>query len=201
MKISTIIFDLGKVLVDYDILKFANAVLEKSDVTNEEIVLFVKSPLIRSYAMGKIETDVFLKEFKAAMRFEGTEEELERIWQDIFTPMDEHIQLAKQLAQYYPLAILSNTDDSHIRFLEPQYDFFSIFKEKIYSYREGYVKPQEEIYQIALERMNADRFETLFIDDLEENIIPPSKMGWQTIHLRPDVSLQQALQSYDLTGV
>ncbi|MFZ5806918.1 MAG: HAD family hydrolase [Verrucomicrobiota bacterium] len=202
MKISAIIFDLGKVLVDFDFTRSAMELTQNSGSSVEDVFLFVRnSSLIAEYSKGRMTSENFFKELKEAFDYDGTVEELQQLWCDIFTPMDAHIQLAKHLAQYYPLAILSNTDEAHIQFLESRHDFFDIFQEKIYSFQVGYLKPAQEIYQIALERMKTDRFETLFIDDVEENIIPPSKMGWQTIHLRPDVSLKHALQSYDLRGV
>jgi FMN phosphatase YigB (HAD superfamily) len=49
--------------------------------------------------------------------------------------------------------------------------------------------------------MGADKYESLFIDDREENIHAVATRGWQTIHLRPDVNLRDALRSYELRGV
>ena len=41
----------------------------------------------------------------------------------------------------------------------------------------------------------------LFIDDLEPNIVGAVALGWQTIHLRPDVNLRESLASYELRGL
>jgi HAD superfamily hydrolase (TIGR01509 family) len=146
-------------------------------------------------------TEEFFRKQKEIFAFEGSEAELEAIWRDIFTPMSDHIFLARQLAQNHPMACISNISETHIAFLEENYDFFPLFRERIYSCRVGCLKPDPRIYNHALERMQADRFESLFIDDNEANILAASKMGWQTIHLRPDVSLKDALLSYDLKVV
>jgi len=138
---------------------------------------------------------------KKHFQFQGNIEELENIWCDVFTPMQEHIQCARILAEFYPLAIISNTSDSHIRFLENAYDFFPVFRKRIYSHEVGLMKPAAAIYEHALAEMKADKYESLFIDDREENVVGASLLGWQTIHLRPDVDLRLALQSYELTGL
>jgi len=202
MKISTIFFDLGKVLIDYDFNLAAYRVAQRSHLDAEKILEGIYPPeLIAAYEGGKITCQDFFTQSKELTAFDGTWEELHDVWIDIFSPMDDHIQMARQLAQYYPLGLISNISESHVRYVESHFDFFPIFRKLFYSCRVGHVKPHPEIYQYALAEMKADRFETLFIDDKEENIMAASKMGWQTIHLRPDVNLKHALQSYDLKGV
>ena len=64
------------------------------------------------------------------------------------------------------------------------------------------MKPNREIYDRAREAVgNPDPTEILFIDDLEPNILGAVALGWQTIHLRPDVNLRESLASYELSGL
>ncbi|GAB4241415.1 MAG: HAD family phosphatase [Candidatus Methylacidiphilales bacterium] len=203
MRISTIIFDLGKVLIDFDYSIALHRVAQRSELTRDEIdeLAYRDHSRLVEYERGLLTTEAFFEAQREAFRFTGSAGELQEIWCDIFAPIEAHIRMARCLAEFYPLGLMSNISEAHVAFLEQRHDFFSIFREKIYSCRVGSVKPDREIYYHALERLGADRFETLFIDDLEANVMEASRMGWQTIHLRPDVSLQQALQSYDLRGV
>jgi FMN phosphatase YigB (HAD superfamily) len=203
VKISTIFFDLGKVLLDYDFDLAFYRMSQESPLPEEELQKRIPEvdPMITEYESGRMETDAFFNQLKDLFQYQGSEEKLQQIWCEIFTPIDEHIEMARILAQYYPLAMISNTSDAHIRFLEGRHDFFPIFRERIYSYVFGTMKPDPSIYHHALERMKGDKYEALFIDDREENIMTPSKMGWQTIHLRQDVNLRDALRSYELTGL
>jgi FMN phosphatase YigB (HAD superfamily) len=202
MKISTIFFDLGNVLVDFDFGPALENVSQHSSLTKEELFqIAVEDQALKDYELGKIESPALFTYLKNRLQFKGSSEELEFIWCDIFTPNKTNIEIAEKLSAYYSLAIISNTSDAHIRFLEKNFDFFRFFKEKIFSHQVGMIKPNPDIFQYALEKMNADKFESLFIDDMENNILTPAQMGWQTIHLRPEVSLQLALQSYDLEGV
>ncbi|MDD5260270.1 MAG: HAD family phosphatase [Methylacidiphilales bacterium] len=203
MKISTIFFDLGKVLIDYDFNIAFKRIAERSplDLEHLESRAYSDYPLIDDYESGRISTPDFFAAMKKHLEFGGTIEELERIWCDVFTPIPDHILYARQLSEYYPLALISNTSDAHIRFVEAAYDFFPVFQKRIYSYQVGCMKPRPEIYQFALQEMNADKVEALFIDDREDNIEGAAKLGWQTIHLRPDVDLRLALRSYELQGI
>jgi len=64
------------------------------------------------------------------------------------------------------------------------------------------MKPQSEIYQEARVALGSpDPAEILFIDDLEPNVLGAVALGWQTIHLRPEVSLRDSLASYELRGL
>ncbi|MEM6823052.1 MAG: HAD-IA family hydrolase [Verrucomicrobiota bacterium] len=203
MKIETIFFDLGRVLLHFDFDIALYRVRQQSSLSEDEMDALVKTlgADIDEYETGSIETEAFFRRLKDKFQYQGSWDELKGIWQEIFTPLDDHIQMARMLSQYYPTAIISNTSEAHIDYCEKRFDFFDVFKKRFYSYQMGVMKPKEEIYTRALKEMNADKFTALFIDDLEENIMTPSKMGWQTIHLRPDVDLRLALQSYELRGV
>ena len=136
------------------------------------------------------------------MQYKGTPKELRAAFSEIFTPMADHIALAAMLRPHYPLAIISNTNDAHIAYAEEKYTFFSLFHARIYSHQVKLAKPDPAIYRAALEALGGiDPLEALFIDDLEANILGASKIGWQTIHLRPGVDLREALASYDLKGL
>lgn len=203
MKISHIFFDLGKVLVDFDFDIAVREVLKKSPLTPEQLnqEMYRTYGLIDDYESGRISSPAFFDGLKAEYRYEGSADELRAIWCGVFSPLDHHIRMARSLAEFYPLAIISNTSEAHIEHLEATYDFFPVFRQKFYSYRLGVMKPDYRIYQQALEAMGADKYESLFIDDREENIAAAATRGWQTIHLRPDVDLRDALRSYELRGV
>ncbi|MDR1144656.1 MAG: HAD family phosphatase [Verrucomicrobiales bacterium] len=203
MKISTLFFDLGKVLVDYDFNIALGRVAARSplDLTRLQDRAYADFPLIDDYESGRVTTPRFFAAMKEHFRFDGSAAELELIWCDVFTPLDRHIQYARALAEHYPLAIISNTSDAHIRFLEERHDFFGLFQKRIYSHQVGHMKPSAEIYQIALAEMGGVREESLLIDDLETNILGAAKLGWQTIHLRPEVDLRLALRGYGLDGI
>jgi len=203
MKISAICFDLGKVLLDFDKEAMLVRIAEKSSLTAAEMApLFSKDPQGFLYEKGGITSAKYFSHLKKLLRYRGTLKELRACCCEIFTPLSDHIALAAQLAPHYPLAIISNTNDAHIAYAETTYSFFSLFYARIYSHEVRVMKPEREIYDAALTALGGiDPLEALFIDDLESNILGASKLGWQTIHLRRDVDLRQALASYELLGL
>jgi putative hydrolase of the HAD superfamily len=91
------------------------------------------------------------------------------------------------------MAIISNTSEAHIEFLESQYSFFDHFKERVYSHVFGARKPDSSIYEHALNIMGSEPGQSLFIDDRIENIRAAVDLGWRTIHLDEKTDLGQAL--------
>ena len=203
MKISAVCFDLGKVLLHFDWKIMLDRIAEKSPLSPEKIAQLLKDdPQILAYEVGSVTSAKFFSHLKKRLKYKGTAKELRACFSEIFTPMPEHIALAAALAPHYPLALISNTNEAHIVHAEATYSFFSLFRVRIYSHQVRTIKPRPEIYQAALKALNnVDPLETLFIDDLEANIIGAVQLGWQTIHLRPDVDLRLALASYDLAGI
>jgi putative hydrolase of the HAD superfamily len=203
VKISAICFDLGKVLLNFDWQIMLRRIAEKSPLPPEEISKRMSdNPNFVHYEIGSVTSGEFFSYLKELTGFRGTISELRAIFCEIFTPLSEHIALAAMLAPHYPLAIISNTNHAHICYAEASYSFFTLFRVRIYSHEVGTMKPQPEIYQAALTALGGiDPLETLFIDDLESNILGAVQLGWQTIHLRPEVDLRTALASYELKGM
>jgi FMN phosphatase YigB (HAD superfamily) len=203
VKISAVCFDLGKVLLDFDWTEMLACVARKSPLTPDEIRqrIFTDNEVL-GYERGAITTAKFFSHLKKRLEYKGPAKELRTAFNGIFTPLTENIALAALLAPHYPLAIISNTNDAHITHAESAYSFFTLFPARIYSHQVGAMKPQREIYDRAREAVgHPDPTEILFIDDLEANILGAVQLGWQTIHLRPDVNLRQALASYELRGL
>ena len=203
MKISAICFDLGKVLLQFDWRLMLDRVAKKSPLPPEEISRLLKEdPQVLVYEAGGITSAKFFSHLKKLLRYKGTAKELRAVFSDIFTPLPDHIALAALLAPHYPLAIISNTNEAHIVHAEATYSFFSLFRARIYSHQVKAMKPDPAIYRAALAALGGiDPLETLFIDDIEANILGAVRLGWQTIHLRPEVDLREALASYDLKGL
>jgi putative hydrolase of the HAD superfamily len=203
MKISAVCFDLGKVLLHFDWKIMLDRVCAKSPLPPEEISrLLREDPQVIAYEVGGITSAKFFSHLKKRLRYKGTAKELRAAFSEIFTPLADHIALAAMLAPHYPLAIISNTNEAHIVHAEATYSFFSLFRAHIYSHRVKIMKPDRAIFDATLAALGGvDPLETLFIDDLETNILGAVQLGWQTIHLRPDVNLREALSSYELKGL
>jgi putative hydrolase of the HAD superfamily len=86
--------------------------------------------------------------------------------------------------------LLSNAFSDLRQMVAQTWQFSDAFDEMIISAEEGLVKPDERIYQIALQRLGAIARESVFIDDFQHNVAAARQLGMQAIHFQ---SREQAL--------
>lgn len=80
------------------------------------------------------------------------------------------------------LAILSNMTYDTLNYLKIKSKWLKYFNYKIFSCEEKKCKPDKEIYEITLDRINGKANDTLFIDDSINNIFVAKDIGFNTIH-------------------
>jgi len=73
-----------------------------------------------------------------------------------------------------------------------------MFDVLVFSCKEGFRKPEKEIYEITLNRLNTQPGETLFIDDRIENIRGAESLGIQTILFKDDEQLREKLALFSI---
>jgi len=83
----------------------------------------------------------------------------------------------------YECYVLSNWSWETFQGMEIKYPFLNKFNGLIISGKEKLIKPDLEIYNLAINRFKLIPEETVFIDDKIENIEAASKLGFLTIHL------------------
>jgi putative hydrolase of the HAD superfamily len=80
-----------------------------------------------------------------------------------------------------------------IAYLEEQYDIWGLFDGIVISCRIQKVKPESEIYKHLLSEHQLNAAETVFIDDMSENITAASAAGIQTIQFINTAQCRQDL--------
>lgn len=92
--------------------------------------------------------------------------------------------------------VLSNWSLETFQGMEEEYPFLKKFDGIIISGKEKTIKPNEEIYKIAIQRYNLDPLETVFIDDKSENIKTAIRLGFKTIHLINPQNIVKEINKY-----
>ena len=178
--ISTIIFDIGEVLVSTNIKDYLKA---DPDVPNDII-----DELLKLWFLEKDEIDdtMDLDTYREIVNKRmGTEfskyiPNLFKANIDCVDIFDYTIPMIQDLKDKgYKVYFLSNwsawTHDLLIR--EGKFDFLSMMDGGVFSFSVGYMKPHEEIYKILLNRYKIDPEKAIFFDDKEENIKAAKKLG------------------------
>lgn len=193
-----IVFDLGKVLVDFDFGIAAKKIADRSTRPPAEVKSFIdQTPLLMDYESGRVTRREFFELVRAATGFRGTIEEFGEFFADIFTPIEPMTELHAVLRrQKIPAYIFSNTSDLAIEHIRHNFPFFKNFDGYVFSYEVGAMKPQPKIYEV-MEKMSGRRgADLIYIDDRLENVEAGSARGWRTILHESPEKTHAALQRF-----
>jgi FMN phosphatase YigB (HAD superfamily) len=179
-----VVFDLGKVLVDFDYRIAAQALAARARVSAQEVSRLIdQSHLLVSYETGQLATHAFYRQVCDGTGFCGDLEEFGRLFGDIFTPIEPMLELHAQLRKNgVPTYIFSNTNELAVAHIRKAFPFFSNFDGYIYSFAERAMKPDEKIYAAVEKRTALSGPEILYIDDRLENAEAGRRRAWQVIH-------------------
>jgi FMN phosphatase YigB (HAD superfamily) len=183
------IFDLGKVLVDFDYSIAARKIAARSARSPKDLHAFLgTSPLLLEYESGRLTREGFFQAISSHLAYAGDLAEFGGYFADIFAEIPPMIQLHTELRQRgFKTYIFSNTNDLAIEHIIRNFPFFQNFDGYIYSYEVGAMKPQPKIYE-AMEAMSGRRgLDLIYLDDRPENIAAGKERGWQAIlHETPE---------------
>jgi HAD superfamily hydrolase (TIGR01509 family) len=91
------------------------------------------------------------------------------------------LRLAKGLKKDYQVCLVSNLTNEMMREILTKHQIKKYFVTTVFSNKTGYLKPETEIFDLALKKMRAQPKETLFIDDSKTNIRAAQKIGMVTV--------------------
>jgi epoxide hydrolase-like predicted phosphatase len=203
--VRNIIFDFGGVLLDIDYQLTYNAMsklLGIPDLTSGIPVSM--TDVLSRFEKGQIGSESFIWSLQRLSNGEIPQgEDVIRAWNAMLIGWDvSKFRLLEQLKTKYNLFLLSNTNSIHINWVHRDLrlnhgisDFENRFFKKVYySHEAGMRKPDAEIYHFVTEDANVLPEETLFIDDLTENIKAAQEAGWKVYHHNPNENLEEILR-------
>jgi HAD superfamily hydrolase (TIGR01509 family) len=182
-KPSVVVFDLGKVLVDFDYRISSAKIAARGNLTAEQVYhLLCTSTLPYRLESGAMTTEEFFNEVRGATGFTGALEEFTETFADIFTEIPAMIQLQAALrARQIPTFIFSNTNDIAVRHIRQRYPFFGNFDGYVLSYEHGAMKPEEAIYKVVEKLTGRGGPEICYLDDRKENVEGGLARGWRAV--------------------
>lgn len=195
--VNYIVFDLGKVLIDYSYVDFF-ALLREHGVQAAKVEDFLLQAGLHDYEHGYLACDDFLAGMNSLLARPLAQDQLMQAWNGLFTPIPPMLELARQLKSSHPVYLLSNIGKLHWDFLLSTYELDSYCHDRLASFEAGAMKPAADIYQAAQQRFNLEPEHTLFVDDKQENIQGAIACGWQGFVHRDPAATRDCL--YKLTG-
>jgi FMN phosphatase YigB (HAD superfamily) len=178
-----VIFDLGKVLVDFDYSIAERKIAARSTKSPRELHSFLgSSPLLVEYESGRLNRAEFYEAVRTAIGFQGSQEEFGGYFADIFSEMPAIIALHARLRREgFKTYIFSNTNDLAIEHIRNNFPFFAHFDGYIFSYEVRSMKPQPAIYAAMEKLCGRGGTDLVYIDDRPENIAGGAARGWRTV--------------------
>jgi putative hydrolase of the HAD superfamily len=189
---EVVVFDLGKVLVDFDYGIAARKLAPLAKVHADRMQeLIEKSPLLVEFETGQATREQFFRNVRDATEFSGDQTKFDSLFADIFSAIDSMIEFQAMLQRAgMQTYIFSNTNDLAVGHIRSRFPFFSNFDGYILSYEHGAMKPERRIYEVV-ERVTRKRGEAIcYIDDRLENVETGRELGWQAIwHRSPEETI------------
>ena len=173
------LFDIGNVIVGVDFFPSLQRLIP-AGTENPETRLKQVIERKDAFEAGNIEQAIYFPWVAQTLGYNGPLEKLIDAWLDIFTPNQPMWSCIEQLSQEgHRLILFSNINNPHKEYLLENYPIFQHFTGGIFSYQTGYIKPESEIYQIAIKQYQLDPQNTAYIDDLPGNIQSGQHAGFQ----------------------
>jgi HAD superfamily hydrolase (TIGR01509 family) len=181
--VKAVVFDLGKVLVDFDYAIAARRILPRSTAGAVQLQRWIAdSALFRDYETGLLTTEQFFTAVQAAIGFRGDLAEFGHYFADIFTPIPAMVSLHEEIRNRgLPTYIFSNTNELSARHIHRRFPFYGRFTGHVLSCEHQAMKPDPRLYEV-LERMaGLNGADLLYVDDRPENIETGRQRGWQVV--------------------
>jgi epoxide hydrolase-like predicted phosphatase len=105
----------------------------------------------------------------------------------------ELINYIRSLRGRYKTGLLSNAFSDLRHMVEAVWKIGDAFDVLVISAEVGVVKPDPQIYQIALEKLGVDAQEAVFIDDFDRNVAAARELNLHGIHFRNPVQVRADL--------
>jgi glucose-1-phosphatase len=198
--IKNIIFDLGKVLLNLDfdasIKAFQKLGLSTNVLDNKQAY---SDPVFYELEVGKVSPDEFCNRVRKVLNNpKATNLQIEDAWYAMILDIPaKRVQKVLKLRQNYQVYLFSNTNQIHIERLHAAFkaehgiEFRLLFVSDFYSHEIHARKPDLDSYKKVIELSGVNPKETLFVDDLEKNILGAEKAGLKTFWLKDGVEMTE----------
>lgn len=194
--IKNIIFDLGNVIVAYTPLAHTRSFTADDGEAERLCRLIFESPAWRECDLGQLTRQAAIE--RLCREHPEDAGLIRRITHDCenryLEASPDNMALVRKLrAAGFGVYYLSNINDPAIEVLTRRYDLFSLFMGGIASNLVHLAKPDPRIYRILLDTYGLVAAESLFIDDMPENVVAAQRLGFHAIRLDKIHRLYDAL--------
>lgn len=198
--ISTVIFDIGNVLVRWDPRNLYRQHFENT----EEMEGFLREVTTPAWNLEQDRGRSFQEAVALLSQAHPQHENMIKLFDTNWLEMlageiSGSVNILKQLkADGVPVFAITNFSAEKWRDFCRGYDFPRLFQGVIVSGEEGLVKPDPAIFELAFSRFGLVPQNCIFIDDILENIVVSQSLGMVGHHFKDAETLARDLQARQL---
>jgi len=137
-----------------------------------------------AFSRGRINEDKFWQQLSLALN-KSIPNNKYQVWRK---PYEEGFYMYPEILDYVKklkkegikIAVLSNVIPPHAKIIK-KHDGYKGFDVLVLSYKVGLRKPEKNIYTLVLEKLKVKAQSCIFIDDIEDNLVPARELGMKTV--------------------
>jgi FMN phosphatase YigB (HAD superfamily) len=191
-----ILFDLGRVLVNFDFQHvYRKLELICPHPAAEIPRRLAESRLAERYETGLIESRDFHAELTKILRFNVEFDAFCALFCEIFTEILVPESLVERLATRYRLVLLSNTNAIHFAMVRQTYPILRHFHDFCLSYEVKAMKPDPAIYRAAVEKARCLPEECFYTDDIAAYVEGAQRFGIDAVQFESAEQLQREMRA------
>ena len=193
--VKTVIFDLGNVVIPFDIQRGYVALQAYCRHSAAEIASLVRATgIVPRFEAGQMSPQDFVRRFSETLGLDISYERFCELWNGIFLPGEIVPEsLLAGLHRRYRLLALSNTNAIHIDTVRREYPILKHFDDCVLSFEVGAAKPDPRIYQVALDRAGCLPGECFFTDDVTSYVEAAQRSGMEAVRFESVPQLERDL--------
>jgi putative hydrolase of the HAD superfamily len=184
--IRALLFDMGNVLIHFSHERMYRQLGELVGRDGSEVERWLhESGLFDGYETGRVTTDELRIELGRLVGRPIDADALDRAASDIFWLNESMAPVIDRLAMNgLPLVLLSNTCETHFRWVSSRYPVLRHFPTRVLSYEVGACKPNAAIFEAAARAAGVSSAECFFTDDTPGHVGAARQLGFDAVVYR-----------------
>jgi len=195
--VRNIIFDLGGVVLNINTRLTIEALknLGWNNASDDEELKKHKE-IFFNLEKGLTSPLTFRDQIRQLAGFKNSDRDIDDAWTAMILDIPaDRVSYLENLKKHYRLFLLSNTNEIHKEKYHREfeqnygYPFFALFERIHYSHEMKKRKPDPDIFLQVLEENSLVPADSLFIDDMEENVKSAEAVGMKGLYIQPGTLL------------
>jgi glucose-1-phosphatase len=196
LRIRTLLFDLGGVVIDFDFDRAFRFWAARASVEASELGLrFSLDEPYEQHERGQLHVSDYFASLRRSLNIDLSDDEFLEGWNDVYLGVMPGISAMLTIAsEHFPLYAFTNSNSAHqsewsVRFAKE----LSIFKDIFVSSELGLRKPDPQAFCEVANRTGFIVSEFLFFDDTPENIEGARTAGMKAVLVESSSDVSEAL--------